>query len=365
VEPLNLHEYEALAAARLERAPLDYYRGGAEDEGTLRANRAAFAQVALRPRVLVDVDRIDLSTSLLGTRVDFPVLVAPVAYQRLAHPDGEAATARAAAAAATLMVVSTLATTTLEDVAAAAPGAPRWFQLYIYRDRGVSTELVRRAEAAGYGALVLTVDTPRLGRREADMRNGFGLPPHLCLANFQSKAELAREPSRPPGESGIAHYAAQNLDGSLDWKAIAWLRSITRLPIILKGIVTGEDAALACQHGVDGIVVSNHGGRQLDGAVATLEALPEVVAAVEGRAEVYVDGGVRRGTDVLKALALGARAVLIGRPVLWGLAVGGEAGVRHVLRLLRDELDLAMALSGKASLADVDGALVRVRATRP
>jgi isopentenyl diphosphate isomerase/L-lactate dehydrogenase-like FMN-dependent dehydrogenase len=253
------------------------------------------------------------------------------------------------------MCVSTLATTPLEAVAAAAPGAPRWFQLYVYRERQVSEALVRRAERAGYQALVLTVDTPRLGRRERDVRLGFTLPPGMGLANFEGA--LAREPVGTPGESGIAHYAAANLDDSLGWEALAWLRSLTRLPIILKGIVTAEDAELAVSHGASAIVVSNHGGRQLDGAVATLDALPEVVDAAGGL-DVYLDGGVRRGTDVLKALALGARAVLIGRPVLWGLAVDGEAGVHHVLELLRAELELAMALAGMASIAEIDRTLV-------
>lgn len=349
-------EYEALAATRLEPSAWDYYRGGADDEVTLRANRSAWARWTLRPRVFVDVSRVALATTVLGTPLALPVLVAPVAYQCLADPAGERATARAAAAAGTLMVVSTLATTCLEDVASAAPGAPRWFQLYIYKDRALSAELVRRAEAAGYGALVVTVDTPRLGRRERDVRNGFGLPPHLTLANFSGAQ--ARGPALPPGASGLAHYAAANLDDGLTWEALAWLRSVTRLPVVVKGIVCGEDAALAAAHGAAAIVVSNHGGRQLDGALATATALPEVVAAVAGRCEILVDGGVRRGTDVVKALALGARAVLLGRPILWGLAVAGEAGVGRVLQLVRDELELALALAGRPSVAAIDRSAV-------
>jgi 4-hydroxymandelate oxidase len=359
IDPVNVAEYEALARARLPRSVWDYYAGGSGDERTLRDNLAAFARVRLRPRALVDVSRVRLATTVLGTPVALPVLLAPVAYQRLAHPEGERAAARAAAAAGTVMVVSTLATTSLEDVAAAAPGAPRWFQLYVYKDRAVSEALVRRAVAAGYRALVLTVDTPRLGRRERDVRNGFGLPPHLHLANFAGSRD-ADEPEHAPGASGIASYAAAHLDDSLDWRALGWLREVSGgLPVIVKGVVTGEDAHLAVEHGAAAVVVSNHGGRQLDGCVATLDALPEVVDAVAGRCEVYVDGGVRRGTDVLKALALGARAVLMGRPLLWGLAAAGEAGVRRVLELLAAELELDLALAGCPTVHAVTSGLVR------
>jgi 4-hydroxymandelate oxidase len=357
--PLIVHlaDLEALAARRLPRATLEYYAGGAEDERTLRDNVEGWRRLRLRPRALVDVRQVSLATTVLGVPVAAPILVAPLAYQRLAHPAGELATARAAAAEGALMVVSTMATTRLEDVAAAAPAAPRWFQLYVYRERQVSETLVRRAERAGYQALVLTVDTPRLGRRERDVRNGFGLPPELALANFEG--ELAVEPSHAPGVSGIAHYAAAHLDDSLTWEAVAWLRSITHLPIVVKGVLTGEDTALAVAHGADAVVVSNHGGRQLDGAIATADALAECVAAAGGRAEIYVDGGLRRGSDVLKALALGARAVLVGRPILWGLASEGEFGVRLALAMLRGELEHAMALAGQPRVGDLSRALVR------
>jgi 4-hydroxymandelate oxidase len=286
-----------------------------------------------------------------------PILVAPMAYQGLAAPEGEPATARAVGASGTIMVVSTLATTSLEEVAAAAAGGPLWFQLYVYKDRSVSESLVRRAEAAGYRALVLTVDTPLLGRREADERNGFGLPDHLRMANFSGRSE-----ARPtePGVSALALHTLAEFDPSLTWEALDWMRSITRLPIVVKGILTQEDAALALAHGAAAIIVSNHGGRQLDTAVATIEALPEVVEAVAGRCEVYLDGGVRRGTDVLKALALGARAVFVGRPILWALAVGGEDGVRHALELLRRELTLDMGISGRPTLASIDRSLVKL-----
>jgi isopentenyl diphosphate isomerase/L-lactate dehydrogenase-like FMN-dependent dehydrogenase len=254
------------------------------------------------------------------------------------------------------MIVSTVATCSLEEVAAAATG-PLWFQLYVYRDRAVSESLVRRAEAAGYRALVLTVDLPVLGRREADERNGFGLPPHLSQANFTGRTEPRPTDS---GVSALAENVRAEFDASLTWEALGWLRSVTRLPIVVKGIVTAEDALLAVEHGAAAVAVSNHGGRQLDTAVATIEALPEVVEAVAGRCEVYVDGGIRRGTDVLKALALGARAVFVGRPTLWGLAVAGEDGVQHVLSLLRCELEVDMALAGCPTLASIDRSLVKL-----
>jgi 4-hydroxymandelate oxidase len=358
VEPINVAEYEPLARAAMEPAAWDYFRSGAEDEVTLRANRAAFERIRLRPRMLVDVSATDTRTTVLGIPVRMPILVGPTAYQGLAHVEGECATARGVGEAGTLMTASTMANRTLEEIAEAATG-PLWFQLYVYRDRTVSERLVRRAEAAGYRGLVLTVDAPRLGRREADIRNGFGLPPHLRIANFAGTA-MADEPALSPGVSGLAVYAHDLFDTSLTWEALDWLRSVTSLPVVVKGLLTGEDAALAVEHGAAAIIVSNHGGRQLDGAVAGIEALPEVVEAVRGRCEVYVDGGVRRGTDALKALALGARAVLVGRPVLWGLAVSGSAGARHVLEMLHAELELAMALAGRPTLASIDRSLVRM-----
>ena len=360
MQPINVSDYEALAAARVEPAAWDYYRGGAEDEVSLHANRSAFERIRLRPRMLVDVSTRELRTTVLGTPVSMPILVAPTAYHCLACEEGECATAQAAGVAGTVMVISTLATRSIEEVARAATG-PLWFQLYVYRDRGVSETLVRRAEAAGCKALVLTVDAPRLGTRERDVRNGFGLPPHLSMANFVDDA-YAGVHEREPGGSALAVHAAALFDMSLTWEGLEWLRGVTRLPVLVKGILTAEDAELAVAHGADGIIVSNHGGRQLDGVPATIEALPEVAQAVAGRCELYLDGGVRRGTDVLKALALGARAVLVGRPVIWGLAADGAAGARHVLELLRDELDLAMTLAGRPTLASIDRALVKLPA---
>ncbi len=358
MEPINVEEYEALARERMEPAAWDYYAGGSGDEVTLRANREAFSRLRLRPRMLVDVSTVDLRTTALGTPVAMPIFVAPMAYHRLADPEGETATARAAGAAGALMAVSTHSTRGLEEIADAATG-PLWFQLYVYKDRTVSEALVRRAENAGYRALVLTVDAPRLGRRERDVRNSFTLPPDVSAANFAvERSAIMHAPAA--GMSAVAAHAAAEFDQSLTWEALSWLRSVTRLPVVVKGILTREDAEEAVLRGADGIIVSNHGGRQLDSVLAAIEALPEVVEAAEGsRTEVYVDGGVRRGTDVLKALALGARAVLVGRPVLWGLAAGGEAGARRVLELLRDELELAMALAGRPSLESIDRTLVR------
>ena len=355
MQPINLSEYEALARSRLQPSHWDYYQSGANDEVTLRENREAFQRIRLRPRMLVDVNAIEMHTTVLGSEVSAPILVAPMAYHKLAHREGEIATARGAAAAGTLMCVSTMATTAIEDIAQAATG-PLWFQLYVFKDRSISTSLVRRAERAGYRALVLTVDAPIIGQREPDIRNGFGLPPHLKLENFHG--DLANEQAGAPGESSLAAYAEAQFDLTLTWEALDWLRSITTLPVVVKGILTAEDAHLAVEHGAAGIVVSNHGGRQLDGVWAGIDALPEVVEAVAGRCEVYMDGGVRRGTDVLKALALGARAVLLGRPVLWALAVDGEAGVERALTLLKDELRLAMMLSGRPTLASIDRSLI-------
>jgi isopentenyl diphosphate isomerase/L-lactate dehydrogenase-like FMN-dependent dehydrogenase len=335
--PLNLREYEALARARMDPAAWDYFAGGSGDELTLRDNEASFGRIVLRPRVLVDVSACDTRTTALGSPIAAPILIAPTAAHALAHPEGECATAAGAGAAGTIMVVSTSATRTIEEIAQAARG-PLWFQLYI-RNLPHARQLLQRAADAGCQAIVLTVDRPRLGARERDLRNRF--------AGF-FRAHDVDDGSLYTGDA-------------ITWEIIGWLRSHTPLPILVKGVLTAEDAALAVDSGVAGIIVSNHGGRQLDGVITATEALPEVVAAVAGRCEVYLDGGVRRGIDVLKALALGARAVLIGRPALWGLAVDGAAGVRHVLALLQEELCLAMTLAGVPSVRHVDSSLVRLR----
>ncbi|MEW2574710.1 alpha-hydroxy acid oxidase [Streptomyces syringium] len=356
--PVTLDDYRTAAQALVDPAAWGYIEGGSGAETTLRESEAAYRRYRLRPRVLVDVSHCDLRTTLLGSPVELPVAIAPMAYHGLVSPEAEPGTVRAAAAAGALTVVSTFAGTPLEEIAEAAAGAPLWMQLYVFRDRATTEALVRRAEAAGYRALVVTVDTPRVPRRARDLRNAFSLPPGMVPANFDDRHASGLQQASQ-GASVIGAHAARHHDAAFGWDDLAWLRSLTALPLVLKGVLTGEDAARAAELGVEGIVVSNHGGRQLDGAVPALEALPEVVAAVAGRCEVYVDGGVRRGTDVLTALALGARAVLLGRPVLWGLAVAGSAGARDVLSVLRAELEDAMALSGRPDLASLDAGLLR------
>jgi 4-hydroxymandelate oxidase len=362
--PLSLDEYESLARRRLPPPVWDYIAGGSGREATLAANRAAYERLVLRPRALVDVSRFDPTTSLLGAPLAAPVGVAPMAYHRLVHAEGEVATARAAGAAGLLFVVSVFASRGLAETAAAAGGGPLWLQVYWLRERAVLVDVIRRAEAHGYRALVLTVDTPRVGRRLRDLRHGFAVPPEISAANIDAGVMAGTHRSRV-GVSAIEQHSRQQFDASVTWSDLAWLREQTSLPLVLKGILTGEDARLAVAHGAAAIVVSNHGGRQLDGAPATLDALPEVIAAVAGQCPVLVDGGVRTGADVVKALALGAAAVLVGRPVLWGLTCAGAGGVRAVLDLLLAELEDAMLLSGRPRLADIDPTLLRPAVTAP
>lgn len=349
-EPLNILDYERLAEEKLAPGPFGYVAGGAGDEWTLNENRKAFERWYLRPRMLVDVSEIGTETTVLGLDVSLPALVAPTAFQRVVHPDGELATARGAAAAGTIMCLSTVATATPAEVSQAAPDAKRWFQLYWPADREFAQNLVDQAVEAGFSAIVLTVDLPVLGRRERDIRTRFEIPDDITVPVFASLE--ARAGATTPEQINWL------VDRKLTWKDLEWLRSASALPLVVKGILTSEDALLAAEHGADAIVVSNHGGRQLDGVAASLDALPEVVEAVGERLEILMDGGVRRGIDVLKALALGARAVLVGRPVLYGLAVDGEAGVAHVLELLRAEIAAALALCGCCSPADVTRAHV-------
>jgi len=352
---VNVFDFEAAARGRLSEMAYSYYASGAWDELTLRENHQAYERITLRYRVLVDVSNRDLSTIVLGEQISMPIMIAPVALQKMAHPDGELATVRAAGAARTIMILSTISTSSIEEVMKVATGAV-WFQLYVYKDRGVTRSLVERAEAAGCRAIVLTVDTPLLGCREADVRNRFQLPEGMSLRNLV-EAHLDKFP-KDVDESGLFAYMRSLHDPSLTWKDVEWLCSITRLPVLVKGVVRPDDAVRAAEHGVAGIIVSNHGGRQLDTAPATITVLPEIVEAVAGRVDVFVDGGVRRGTDVIKAISLGAKAVLVGRPVVWGLAVDGENGVRRILELLRNELDLAMALSGCPSIRTISRDLV-------
>jgi len=348
--PINLAEYEALARERLSPLAWDYYSSGAMDEITLRDNREAFDRIAIRYHVLAGTAERDHSVRILGREHDWPVLIAPTAFARLAHADGEIGIARAAASEGVTQILSTLSTTSIEDVASAVPEGNRWFQLYVFRDRGLTAELVRRAEAAGYEAIVVTVDAPLLGRRERDARNRFTLPEGLTAANLAGPlAQIGSDGT----DSGLFQFFASVLDPGLTWDDIQWLVSLTRLPVVVKGVVRGDDAERAVERGVAAVIVSNHGGRQLDTAISSIDALPEVAEAVDGRAAVLMDGGIRRGTDIVKALALGANAVLIGRPVLWGLAAGGEAGVQHMLGLLHAELDLAMALCGASNVGEL------------
>jgi 4-hydroxymandelate oxidase len=367
---VTVDDFEARARARLTAMAYDYFRSGCDDEHTLRRNRDAWSEHAIWYRTLVDVAAPAIATTVLGAPAPCPILVAPTAYHALAHPDGERATARACAASETLYVASTLATTTLEDVAAAAPAAHRWFQLYVHRERDFTSRLVARAKAAGYGAIVVTCDTPVLGRRCADVRNGFGLPPPLVMANL---VDALPPDLREGAGSELARFVAARHDPSFGWKDLTALaEECAPLPLVVKGIVRGDDAKRALDHGAKAIWVSNHGGRQLDLAPATADALVDVVSAVGGPAlgdaapEVYVDGGIRSGTAALVALALGARAVFVGRPVLWGLAADGERGVSRVLALLREELVRAMQLAGAPDLAALrDGTVVRgVRGAR-
>jgi len=365
----SAEEVRRAAKRALPRVIFDFVDGAAGDELAARRNRRDFEALEVHPRYLVDVSSVTAATTVLGEPVSTPILGAPTGLSGLVHPSGEVGLARAAHAAGSIYVLSAMASYTIEEVAAAAPG-PKWFQLYMWKDRGFVLDLLQRARAAGYRALMLTVDGPRTGARERDVRNGFGIPPRVTL---RSVAGGLRHPAwttgfvrgsrlvvanAPPGrERGdvrevMAYFAAQ-FDPGLTWTDVAWLRNQWPGPIVVKGLLSAEDAAAAAAAAVDAIVVSNHGGRQLDEAPSTISVLPRLVDAAGDGVEVYLDSGVRRGGDVLKALALGARACLVGRPFVFGLAVAGEAGARHVLDLLTRELELALALSGCLSIGDV------------
>lgn len=353
--PINLFEIEARARAALPQSAADYFAGGAEDEVTLRANRAAFDSLWLRPHSLVDVSERSLATTVLGIPIALPVLLAPTGFQKLAHPDGELAVARAAADAGTITILSTFSTVSLEDVQDAAP-APKWFQLYVHKDRGLTRNLVERAHAAGYAALVLTVDVPVLGRRERDLRNGFVLPPTLRVANFDlTHSTLLHDAG---DESGLAQFHRDLREPSFGLKDVDWLATLSPLPILLKGVLRGDDARAALDHGISGIIVSNHGGRQLDGALSSARALPPIAEVLAGRMPVLVDGGVRSGLDVVRMLALGADFVMIGRAWAYALAARGGEGVAHVLKLIDAEMRVAMALTGVTKIDEIDGNLI-------
>lgn len=372
----SVDAYRAAAARALPRMVFDFVDGGAERELTLRANLADFERVGLRPRVLVDVGKVETATSLLGARVPLPLAVAPMGLCGIVHPHGELALARAARAAGVPFTLSTASSHSIEAVASSAPGL-LWFQLYVFRDRGLTRSLIQRAREAGYQALMLTVDLARGGRRERDLRSGFTLPPRLTARNA---FDLLRRPrwlaqtlpqarkltlgnlagwgGLGSGAVALASFMNREIDPTADWDYLAWLRAEWDLPLVVKGVLGGADAARAVDLGADAVVVSNHGGRQLDGAPSSIRALPEVVDGVAGRAEVLLDSGVRRGSDILKALAYGARGVLIGKAALYGLAAHGEAGARAVIELLRQEFETALALCGRPGVADVDRTLV-------
>ncbi len=350
-EPINVADFERIAAGKLDAGTLGYFAGGAGDELTLRENVEAWRRWRLRPRVLVDVSSVSTEAEVLGGPVSMPLLVAPVAYQRLVDPEGEVGMARAAAEAGTVMCLSTLATTTPRELAAAAPAGRRWFQLYCFRDEGVTRALTEEAVECGFGAVVVTIDAPLGGNRERDRRTGFKIPATVGVPSVAAAMGVERAVT-------IAETFAL-MDPALGWGDLEDLASECAVPVLVKGLLTAEDAELAVEHGAAGVVVSNHGGRQLDRAPATGDVLAEVVDAVAGRAAVLVDGGIRRGVDVAIALALGADAVLVGRPALWGLAAGGGDGARRVLELLREELELTLALCGCASPAELTREHVR------
>jgi len=352
-EVVAVADYEPLARERMSAAAWAYFSGGAADEITLRANREAFERRTLRPRVLADLAGGHTHVTLLGRTWEHPIFLAPIAYQKMAHSEGELATVLGASAMKAGMVVSTQASVALEDLARAAR-TPLWFQLYVQRERDLTQWLVQRAEAAGYEAVVVTVDAPVLGARNREQRSGFRLLPGVEAANLRGQpAQSVRYVA-----AGESVFASGLLNAAPTWKDLAWLRSITKLPVLVKGVMTAEDAARAVEEGVAGIMVSNHGGRTLDTLPATLDVLPEIAAAVKKRVPILFDGGIRRGTDVLKAIALGANAVMIGRPYLCALAAAGAVGVAHVINILRAELEVAMALTGRSNLAAVDRSVV-------
>ena len=375
---ITIDDLRRLARRRLPRAVYDFIEGGAGDELTVTRNRAAFERLLFEPRVLVDVSKREQSTVVLGERVATPVILSPTGMAGLSWPKGEVAAARGAHDAGTIYTLSTHSSCSIEEVAAGAPG-PLWFQLYVWQNRDLTRSFVERARAAGYRALLLTVDVPVISRRERDLRNGFTVPPRVTARNVVDTlrrvgwvrrvlmgqrrltlANLVGAPGAPRTDIvTLAGVANRQVDPSISWADLAWFRSLWSGPLLLKGVMTAADARRAAEHGIDGLVVSNHGGRQLDGTRATIEALPEIVDAVGNRMEVLLDGGVRRGADVVRALALGARAVMVGRPYLYGLATGGQAGVRRALEILANEVDHVLALTGVPRVADLEPSLVR------
>jgi L-lactate dehydrogenase (cytochrome) len=377
----NVEDYRGLAHKRLPRAVIDFIEGGAEDEITISRNRDSFENIHIIPRILTDVSVRDISTTILGTPVSSPIVLCPVGLATLAHPLGEVAAGIAAANKGIISTYSSSSSWNLEDIAAASSGV-KWFQLYIWKDRKLTAEIVERARKSGYQALVLTVDVPISARRERDLRNGFTIPPrprinqigdlvqHFGWFYAQLKSEITGH------KMSMGNFTPENVgmrtrlkmlevvnelfDPSITWSDVAWLKSIWNGPIVIKGIMTPEDAKLAIKAGADAIWISNHGGRQLDGVSGTIEVLPEIAKAVKGKAEIYLDGGVRRGSDIVKAIALGANACMIGRPYMYGLAANGAAGVESIIRILEIEMDATMALMGRPTIASLDSSAVRI-----
>uniref|UniRef100_A0A0K8VG76 (S)-2-hydroxy-acid oxidase n=1 Tax=Bactrocera latifrons TaxID=174628 RepID=A0A0K8VG76_BACLA len=355
-------DFEKKAHSVLEKSVLDYYRSGAGEQYTLNLNREVFRRIRIRPRFLRDVSNIDTRCKVLGIDLKWPLGIAPSAMQKLAHPEGEGGNARAAGNAGSIYVLSTVSTMSIEEVAAAAPDTNKWFQLYVYRDRSLTEQMVRRAEKANFKAIVLTIDAPIFGQRRSDIRNKFSLPPHLHLANFEGiKADGVRTDEE--AISGINAYVSSQFDPTLTWKDVAWLVNLTRLPVIVKGVLTREDAVLAREFGCAGIIVSNHGARQMDTVPASIEALPEVVKAVGNDLIVMLDGGITQGNDIFKALALGAKMVFVGRAALWGLACNGQKGVEDLLSVLKKDLEITLALAGCQKLSDICGDMVAYEST--
>ena len=349
-EPINLFEFEALARERLPKVEYDYIAGGATDEISVERNRRAFESIALRPRVLRDVSHLDLSTTVLGTKVNFPVLLAPCGGHKKAHPEGEPATYRAAAACGTILVVSANSNTNFEDLARMATG-PLWLQMYPFRDREMTRSWLSRAKEAGYEALCITLDSQWPPKRERNIRNNYR---RAGGVNYPSAGPEETPKVDPHGRTSRERGG----DPAATWKDLEWIKSQTDLPVVAKGIMTGEDVELCAEVGVDAVIVSNHGGRHLDNTLATIEVLPEAVAAAKGRMEILLDGGIRRGADVVKALALGAKAVFIGRPFFWGLAVDGQQGVSRVLDILREEVEITVAKCGRPTIGSIDSTVV-------
>ncbi|XP_006166361.1 hydroxyacid oxidase 2 isoform X2 [Tupaia chinensis] len=344
-----LTDFRAQAQERLSKSTWDYIEGGADEGLTRDDNITAFKKIRLRPRYLRDVSEVDTRTTIQGAEISAPICIAPSGFHCVAWPDGEMSTARAAQAAGICYITSTYASCSLEDIVSTAPSGLRWFQLYVQPDRQLNKQLIQRVESLGFKALVITVDVPTVGNRRHDIRNQLDLKMNLMLKDLRA----------PEEKNSIPYLQVSSISKSLCWNDLSWFQGITRLPIILKGILTKEDAELAVKHNVQGIIVSNHGGRQLDEVPATIDALTEVVAAVQGKIEVYLDGGVRTGNDVLKALALGAKCVFLGRPVLWGLACKGEHGVEEVLNILKKEFHTSMTLTGCRSIAEISRDLIQ------